>query len=253
MPIIHKHQRATYTIVDNQALRDEALSWRATGMLAYLLSLPDNWNVNIEDLTRRKTDGRAAARSTLQELKNAGYVILEETRDDQGHFNRVLHVHETCQSVIDQNATDSSLFTDDGLPDFGPPDFGEPDTKNKPEGNTEKEITIQNQIAPGDAHNQMMETIVQAMGWDREEVSDPMWAQIRKASKLLRDMGVDPWGQEVARRARIYLVNQPGKLSPLALVKWWSDCGEPRVKPSEREIRTAMRRVELSDALGGLE
>lgn len=103
-----------------------------------------------------------------------------------------------------------------------------------------------------DQHNQMMQTIVAAMGWREDEVAEAMWGEVRKASKALRDLGVDPWGNEVARRARIYLVNQPGKLSPMALVKWWADCAQPRIKPDAKDVRMALRRQQMDDALRSL-
>ena len=72
--IVRNPNRDHWTVIDNQSLRDEALSWQATGMLAYLVSLPDDWRVNIEDLCNRKRDGRTATRSALNELAAAGYI-----------------------------------------------------------------------------------------------------------------------------------------------------------------------------------
>jgi hypothetical protein len=107
--------------------------------------------------------------------------------------------------------------------------------------------TQQDKIAP--AHTQMKNAIVEAMGWNPDEVSQPMWGQIEAAAKALRDLGVDPSTGEVARRARIYLVNQPGKLGPMALVKWWSDCAQPKVKPDARDVRAELRRQQMEDAM----
>lgn len=95
MSIIRKVQRTTYTVVDNAALRDVRLSWRATGLLAYLLSLPDGWSVNIADLTRRKQDGRDATRAAMIELEEVGYVERRTENDPTtGQILKVTLVYE---------------------------------------------------------------------------------------------------------------------------------------------------------------
>lgn len=246
MPIIHKHQRATYTIIDNQALRDPELSWRATGMLVYLLSLPDNWNVNIEDLTRRKTDGRTAARSTLQELKDAGYVILEENRDGKGQFHRILHVHETCQQIINQNSPDSSLFTDDGLSDFGQTDFGEADTKNKPEGNTEKESPTELQIA-SKPRDELWDTLTELVG----EPGDALRSVQGRFLKRLRAEQATP--DEIRLRAeRLVLMWGPEKLTLTSLEKHWGRMGTSIAQVSKADVDRAARRAEMARAMESL-
>ena len=259
MPILHKHQRTTYTIVDNQALRDTSLSWRATGMLAYLLSLPDDWNVNIEDLTRRKSDGRTAARSTMQELKDAGYVRLEETRDDLGQFHRVIHVHETCQTVTDQNTDENSLFTDGGLPDFGPPDFGEPDTKKDLEGTTDKELPKDNLraievVKPESDRSRIKRGLVAAMGWNVEDVTTNQWGKVEAATTQLVEVDPTVSIEEIVRRGKVYQINHPDwAYTPTAVASHWADCAEPRIKPSARDVRDAVRQQEMAEAMRGLE
>lgn len=56
--IFKQQKRKTYTVIDNGALRDPGLSFKATGLLAFLLSLPDNWRPNTRHLSSIKTDGR---------------------------------------------------------------------------------------------------------------------------------------------------------------------------------------------------
>ena len=212
MPILHKHQRQTYTIVDNQALRDTSLSWRATGMLAYLLSLPDDWNVNIEDLTRRKSDGRTAARSTMQELKDFGYVVLKETRDEKGRFHKDIHVYETCQAVTDQNSDDSSLFTYDGLTDLGATDLGEADTKKDLEGITDKEIP-KNSIARRD---EWWDTLTELLG-------KPAPSQTKLQGRLVARVKADghPPQEILIRAERLASTWGPATLTLASLEKHW--------------------------------
>lgn len=247
MPILKKHQRQTYTIVDNQSLRDPELSWRATGMLAYLLGLPDNWNVNIEDLTRRKTDGRTAARSTLQELKDAGYVVLEETRDDKGQFHRVLHIHETCQTVTDRNQSDSSLFTDDGLPDFGSTDFGEADTKKETVGINQNELTKDSSLRK---RNPIWDAISGMLG---EPSPSQTKLQGRLVSRITEANFEHPENEIRLRAERLASMWGPEKLTLASLEKHWERMGAPLASVTQSAMKEHARRRELEAAMEGLE
>ena len=49
-----------YTVIHNQFLKRKDLSWKAKGILAYVLSLPDDWNINLNELMKHATDGEAS-------------------------------------------------------------------------------------------------------------------------------------------------------------------------------------------------
>lgn len=70
--------------IDKGVVNDERLSWKARGMLAYLLSKPDDWTVRITDLVRRAPDGEAAVRSGMQELIDAGYITVKQEHKKDG-------------------------------------------------------------------------------------------------------------------------------------------------------------------------
>lgn len=76
-----------YLIIDKTGLTDDRLSWKAKGLLAYLLSLPDDWTVRERDLAKRSKDGRDSTRSGIQELINNGYVIRKRLHDANGKFD----------------------------------------------------------------------------------------------------------------------------------------------------------------------
>lgn len=50
-------------------LNDIRLSWRAKGLWAYMMSLPDDWDYSIRGLATRAKDGRDSVMSGLNELK----------------------------------------------------------------------------------------------------------------------------------------------------------------------------------------
>jgi hypothetical protein len=63
-----------FVMIDKRPLENRELSWKAKGMLAYLLSRPEGWEIWVEDLINRSTDGTAAVRAGLRELKDAGHL-----------------------------------------------------------------------------------------------------------------------------------------------------------------------------------
>jgi hypothetical protein len=79
-------RRHRFVIVDQAAVEDMRLSWAARGLLAYLLSRPDDWKVLVNDLKRRGNLGRDGIYALLRELRSAGYVRFERQRDLQGRM-----------------------------------------------------------------------------------------------------------------------------------------------------------------------
>lgn len=62
-----------YVQIDKRCLEDTRLSWKSKGILAYLLSRPDDWTVMFEQLKKVSTDGKSAIRSAFKELVEFGY------------------------------------------------------------------------------------------------------------------------------------------------------------------------------------
>jgi ABC-type lipopolysaccharide export system ATPase subunit len=63
-------KRNNFVMLDKGFLDDPRLSFKAKGILAYLLSKPDNWKVIVKDLINHSQDGKKAVYSGLRELKN---------------------------------------------------------------------------------------------------------------------------------------------------------------------------------------
>ncbi len=74
-----------FTILDNTCLKDENLSWKGRGLLVYLLHLPDDWQIYLEDLKNRGIDGRDSTISGIKELMKNGYIRRTRKRD-KGRF-----------------------------------------------------------------------------------------------------------------------------------------------------------------------
>jgi len=82
---VHKHLEA-FVVLDKTAINDPRLSWKAKGLHVYLLSLPDDWNIVMEDLGNRSSDGRASTRSGMEELLELGYASRTPSRGIGGRL-----------------------------------------------------------------------------------------------------------------------------------------------------------------------
>ncbi len=88
-----------FTVLPNRALRDPYLSYRARGVLAYVLSMPDNWRTSGDTLARQGLEGRDAIRAAINELIRAGYARRVKAQDERGRYTTELHFYDTPKSV----------------------------------------------------------------------------------------------------------------------------------------------------------
>lgn len=72
--------------IDKTCLDDGALSFKAKGILAFLLSKPDGWTTSAEALSNVGPDGRDATLSGLKELEESGYLEREKSKDENGRW-----------------------------------------------------------------------------------------------------------------------------------------------------------------------
>ncbi|GAA0472851.1 hypothetical protein [Alkalibacillus silvisoli] len=83
MGIVRVEKNSNFVVMDRYGLQDSRLSWKARGILAYMLSLPDDWHFHIEELIKRAPDGEKSFRSGFQELKDHGYVRRYPVYEDR--------------------------------------------------------------------------------------------------------------------------------------------------------------------------
>lgn len=93
--IIRVPHRKRFTMIANAALRDKQLSFRATGILAYLLSLPDGSSISGRRLAEEKAEGRDAIMTALAELEKAGYLLRERAQMVDGKWTTTVTIQES--------------------------------------------------------------------------------------------------------------------------------------------------------------
>ena len=80
-----KHLK-NYVVVGNELVQNKALSWKARGLLVYILSLPTDWRIYISELANHATDGVDSTRTGFNELKDAGYITGGRKSGEDGKF-----------------------------------------------------------------------------------------------------------------------------------------------------------------------
>lgn len=119
-----------YESIRREAIQDPRLSFKATGILAFLLSLPDAWRTNAERLSGVKNklgkakEGRESMQAGLRELEEAGYLIRRKYQDSRGTWRWDWRYSDNPADLHVQDV--SAGQTGDGLPVDGSAEFGSP-------------------------------------------------------------------------------------------------------------------------------
>jgi len=82
-----KRKKNRFVQIDVTPLHDNRLSWKARGIMAFLMTKPDDWNVNEKNLiSQSDKDGRDSLRAGIDELKALGYAVKVPNRDSRGRI-----------------------------------------------------------------------------------------------------------------------------------------------------------------------
>lgn len=113
--IIRTKKNSNYTVINNSVLEDTRLSWRAKGIAAFLLSKPDNWEINHTYLWKHGKEGRDAILAAMKELEQCGYLIRTRTQGKDGKFStEVVLIEEPTtdfqKSVNQDSVNQKSVF-----------------------------------------------------------------------------------------------------------------------------------------------
>lgn len=74
--------------MDKHGVEDKNLSWKAKGILAYLMSKYNNWKTVDAHLVKQSVDGLTSTRAGLKELSDFGYRIKVRVVSDTGKLLR---------------------------------------------------------------------------------------------------------------------------------------------------------------------
>jgi len=127
--IIHHPDRDRWVSVDRRTVEDSRLSWKARGLLVYLLSKPHNWVVYTAELTNASPGGRDAVLTGLRELELFGYIVRKRLHDEaSGQWDSMdVRVFERPQTDFPFVVAD----TTNGFPVGGKPVYGKSAQSNE--------------------------------------------------------------------------------------------------------------------------
>jgi uncharacterized phage protein (TIGR02220 family) len=123
-----------FSVIDNAPFEDKQLTWGAKGLIGYLLTKPDNWQIRMQDLHNSSPQGEHAVKSLVKELILKGYILRQRTKDKNGKFRWVYVVFE--RPTIPQFSIDGRT-TDGGSTDGKTIDGKVPDIVNTNIPNTD--------------------------------------------------------------------------------------------------------------------
>ncbi len=183
--IIRAPRRNRFVILDQQAVEDTRLSWAARGLLAYLLSRPDDWRVLINDLRKRGDLQRDGVYKLLRELRDTGYVRFQRARDAQGRIRGGTYLVQEIPTPPH--------------PDL--PDTAEPDTvlqaPVKPEAlpKTDKYLKTTTTITPTTTKGSgnRSEKEIEFAHWVPEELVAPAKDQVNRLEPSMAQLVIDEW------------------------------------------------------------
>lgn len=135
MSTIRIADRRRFTTIISDALEDDRLSFRARGVLAWLLSKPDGWKINADNIAQEGTEGRDAILTALKELETTGYLRRERVQMASGvwHSRSMLYespnpekptsaeptsVNQGSNDLLLKANTESKRHDDDGFAAF---------------------------------------------------------------------------------------------------------------------------------------
>jgi hypothetical protein len=115
-----------FAIIRNEVLQDERLSFRARGVLASILSRPDNWRCSAWDLATEGREGRRAILTALTELEDFGYLKRVKKQDEAGKWSTCTYVFDmpVDNSVDNLPKSGDKKTTEVRLPNVGLPNAG---------------------------------------------------------------------------------------------------------------------------------
>lgn len=140
---IYRGSRPTdgFVQIKNSAMEDGRLSFKARGLLAYLLSRPEGWSTSIDRLVHgAERDGRESIRTGLKELEELGYLVRRKYRDKSGLWAHDQWVYDDPKYALDSEVERETAIAERSAPSsenqtMGSPSSDFPTTGNPTTGN----------------------------------------------------------------------------------------------------------------------
>lgn len=87
------NKTSDYSVISNKFLKEKDMSLKAKGLLATMLSLPEDWVFSINGLVAICKEEECAIKNTLDELKKFGYLIVDKKMPNETTSGRIEYVY----------------------------------------------------------------------------------------------------------------------------------------------------------------
>lgn len=140
--ILRRRVKTNFTTLNNKLILDNQLSWKALGIITYLLSLPPDFKLYLKMLGNLRPSGRDSTKTGLDELREHGYLRIEKIRDEEtGRFiGNLWEVTDSPNSFESESNSPETDFPNTDIPNL---DFPNSENPTLISTNSNKEIHIQ--------------------------------------------------------------------------------------------------------------
>lgn len=94
MAVIRVNKTKDYTIMSNRHFKEKKMSLKAKGLLSMMLSLPADWDYSISGLVAICKENESAIKSTLNELKQFGYLKVTKKMPNETTTGRIEYTYD---------------------------------------------------------------------------------------------------------------------------------------------------------------
>ena len=78
--------RDNFSIITNNIVNDERLSFGAKGVACYLLSKPIGWQFYLTDIQNHSNEGLYSVKNYIKELEDIGFLERIKIKNEKGQF-----------------------------------------------------------------------------------------------------------------------------------------------------------------------
>ena len=103
MSVFKIEKNKNYTIMSNYHLRDRNLTYKAKGLLSFMLSLPEDWDYSLNGLVAVSKESKDGIRSILKELQEHHYLEIKKVRGNKGYFEYNYLIYEIPHFINKEN------------------------------------------------------------------------------------------------------------------------------------------------------
>jgi hypothetical protein len=127
--ILRHRRKSNFTLLPNEVVRDARITFKALGLLVFLLSLPGNWKLNLVHLSNLRA-GRGnrldSIKSALAELQQTGYLEIKRIRVNGRYVGSEWIVTDSPDSLVNQEPAPQVDFPLMENPRMDSPHVGNP-------------------------------------------------------------------------------------------------------------------------------